>query len=271
MKKQTLTPLLLATLLLTALGHDALSATPSNAPAGAAATPAAYWTMDRISDGVVEDQTGSHNATIPKLAAQKDPKSGEILPDFNPATEPGIKGNALLLKGEEQGFLDVANPKSFDFSGGMTVSAWIKVDRASALMNILSCAEDTPNPPCGWTLAYSYGTAVFRAVDDTGNLVLLNSPENSVAPGAWVHLAAVADATVIRLYINGAEVAAKPFAGPIKRGDTPLVIGNHATISGWRHFECPAFSGLIDEVKIFEQPLGAAAITAESDQALSGK
>jgi hypothetical protein len=33
----------------------------------------------------------------------------------------------------------------------------------------------------------------------------------------------------------------------------------------------PAFGGLMDEVKIFEGPLTAAEIKAESDQALSGK
>jgi hypothetical protein len=37
------------------------------------------------------------------------------------------------------------------------------------------------------------------------------------------------------------------------------------------HFQCPAFGGLMDEVKIFAKPLSATEIQLESEQALSGK
>lgn len=138
-------------------------------------------------------------------------------------------------------------------------------------MNLLSCAEDVPDPSGGWTLSYSYGDVVFKAVDTNGKAVTVNLPTSNVAPGAWVHIAAVADATTLRLYLNGEEAASKAFSGPIKMADTPLIIGNHATIAGWRHSECPAFGGLMDEVKIFEAPLSAAAVKAESEQSLSEK
>jgi hypothetical protein len=205
------------------------------------------------------------------LIGQKDVKSGEILPDFTPTAEAGIKGNGLAFTREQQGFLEVSSPKAFHFESGLTVSLWVKVESASALMNLLSCAEDVPDPAGGWTLSYSYGDVVFKAVDANGKTVTINLPTNNVAAGAWVHIAAVADATTLRLYLNGVEAASKAFSGPIKMADTPLVIGNHATIAGWRHSECPAFGGLMDEVKIFEAPLSAAAVKAESEQALSGQ
>jgi hypothetical protein len=238
--------------------------------AQAAPEPSAYWTMDAINDGLLLDETGVHNAKVPALTDQPDIKTGEILPDFTPETGDGIKGGALLLESKQQGYLSVAAPGEFNFTGGLTVSAWLKVKNGNALMNILSCAEDVPNPKGGWTLSYSYGNVSFKAVESTGNPVMVSSPKDSVAPNAWFHVVAVADGSTLRLYLNGEEVASKPFAGPIQMADTAMVIGNHATIAGWRHFECPAFGGLMDEVKIFEAPLTAAEIKAEADQALSG-
>ena len=107
-------------------------------------------------------------------------------------------------------------------------------------------------------------------MDGSGAFVGVASAANTVPPKTWVHLAGVVDGTSIRLYLNGEEVASKAFVAPVELADTALVIGNHATIAGWRHSECPAFGGLLDEVKIFEAPLTAAEIKAESDQALSG-
>jgi hypothetical protein len=262
--KKTCTPgLALAATLFLAVGQDGRAQTP---PA-----PAAYWTMDSISEATVADQSGAHHAKVPALSGQKNRKTGEILPDFTPAAEPGIKGNAVSLDQKQQGYLNVTSPKTFGLSNGITVSAWVKLRNVNCNATILSCAEEIPNPKGGWVLFCSYGKAVFKAVDNSGAFIGVASAANSVAPNAWVHVAGVVDANTIRLYLNGEEAASKPFVAPVKLADTPLVIGNHATIGGWRHFECPAFGGLMDEVKIFEVPLNAAQIRAESDQVLSEK
>jgi hypothetical protein len=76
--------------------------------------------------------------------------------------------------------------------------------------------------------------------------------------------------TVLPLFEGDFKITEYCFrtVGPVKLADTALVIGNHATIAGWRHGECPAFGGLLDEVKIFEKPLTAADVKAESEQVL---
>jgi hypothetical protein len=232
-------------------------------------TPAAYWTMDQIVDGTLGDQAGLHTARIPDLVGKKDARSREILPNFAPSTAPGVKGNALALDRSQQGFLSVAVAERLSFSSGMTVSSWVKIKEASAQMVLLSCAEDVPAPQGGWCLTYSYRKVFLKAVDAFGTVTTVASPDNSVPAGFWVHVAAVAEATTLRVYLNGVQVASRPFAGPIRMADTALVIGNHATIAGWRHAECPAFGGLMDEVKIFEAPLNPAVIMAESEQALA--
>jgi hypothetical protein len=230
--------------------------------------PDVYWTMDRIVQNALPDEAGRHPANVPELIGKRDVKFHAILPDFTPANEPGVKQSALALVREQQGFLDVAAVKSFDFTNGMTVSAWVKIEDGSALMNILSCAEDVPAPRGGWTLAYSYGNVVFKAVDSVGKMQRVASPKDSVPARAWVHISAVADASMLRIYLNGVEAASAPFAGPIRMADTPMVIGNHAGIGSFRHAQCPAFGGLMDEVKIFQKPLSAAEVMAESESAL---
>jgi hypothetical protein len=228
-----------------------------------------HWTMDRIVDGVLPDAAGLYAAKVPELARKKDVKFGGSLPDFKPTNEPGVKGGALGLDRDQQGFVSVTASKPFDFTQGMTVTAWVKIESSSALMNILSCAEDLPNPQGGWTLCYSFGRVIFRAVDSAGKLHAIASPEQSVPARVWVHIAAVADATTLRIYLNGVEEASAAFAGPIRMAATPMVIGNHAGIAGYRHAECPAFGGLMDEVKIFQKPLSAADVMAESELALA--
>lgn len=227
-----------------------------------------YWTMDRIVDGALPDEAGLYAAKIPELVGKKDAKFGGFLPDFKPANEPGVKGGALGLVRGQQGFLTVTATKPFDFTQGMTAAAWVKIKGGAALMNILSCAEDLPNPKGGWTLCFSYGRVVFRAVDSAGKLQTIASPKDSVPASVWVHIAAVADASTLCIHLNGVEVASAPFAGPIRMAATPMVIGNHAGIASYRHSECPAFGGLMDEVRIFEVPLSAAEVMAESEQAL---
>lgn len=240
------------------------------APAPESPTPpTAYWPMEEIMGGKIQDRMGCHNATVPVLVGAKDSKTGGPMLDFTPATEPGRMGNALAFVREQQGFLAVDTATKFDFTNGLTVSAWVKIKEPNAQMILFSCAEDIPTPAGGWCLTYSYGEVLFLAVNATGQPVVVASAEDSVPSGVWVHVTAVIDATSLRLYLNGVEAGSKEFVGPVRMAETPLVIGNHATVAGWRHNACPAFGGLMDEVKIFERPLAAAAIASEAVSCLS--
>lgn len=41
----------------------------------AAPEPSAYWTMDAITNGVLTDETGAHNAKVPDLTGKPDKKN----------------------------------------------------------------------------------------------------------------------------------------------------------------------------------------------------
>ncbi|MFM8716466.1 MAG: hypothetical protein ACKOF3_06745, partial [Spartobacteria bacterium] len=74
-----------------ALTATLLIAANSIGQAQAAPEPSAYWTMDAIDEGLLLDETGVHNAKVPELIGKPDRKTGEILPDFTPSSEDGVK------------------------------------------------------------------------------------------------------------------------------------------------------------------------------------
>jgi glucose/arabinose dehydrogenase len=69
--------------------------------------------------------------------------------------------------------------------------------------------------------------------------------------GAWHHVAATYDGATLRLFVDGAPVAAAPATGPIPTGPDPLAVGgrNGGTDPSER------FSGTIDDVRVYDRAL----------------
>ncbi len=229
--------------------------------------PSSHWTMDRVDGSVLPDESGYRPALVPELSGGKDRLTGEILPDFTPEFAVGINGQALKLDAGQQGYVTLSGSGSFSFANGLTLSVWVQPAQRSARMSILSCAEDRPDPAGGFNLLHQYGRIRLIAVDATGKAVALQSEAESIRAKEWTHVAAVVDRASLRLFLNGVQVAESDFQGPLRMADTPMVIGNHATIQGWRHAQCPAFGGLLDELKIWEQALNEQEIQAVADEA----
>jgi hypothetical protein len=76
-----------------------------------------------------------------------------------------------------------------------------------------------------------------------------------IPAGVWTHLAATFDGVAIRLYVNGAQVAAVAQTSPMTTSTGSLQIGR----SVYGEF----FSGLIDELRIYNQARTAAQIQAD--------
>ena len=71
----------------------------------------------------------------------------------------------------------------------------------------------------------------------------------------WTHLAGTYDGAVLRLFVNGVEVANIPVSGPMPTSTGPLRIGGNSL---WKEF----FKGRIDEVRIYNRALSPAEIGA---------
>ena len=77
--------------------------------------------------------------------------------------------------------------------------------------------------------------------------------------GRWVHLAGTFDGQTMRLFVDGAEVAALARPGPIQRNHFDLTIGGFAPGSRAN------FQGLVDEVRLFSRARTAEEIRASRD------
>src|SRR5262249_14065065 len=145
-------------------------------------------------------------------------------------------------------------------------AAWVNSDRPvteSLWRNvIIKERPNTAQAPAG--LLYSlYGNSDG---DGGPNTYIRRSPLNGtidqhagtatrLAPGAWHHLAATYDGSVLRMYVDGVQVGTLNAPGNIATTvGAPLEIGGDAL---WGEF----WSGLIDDVRIYNRALSAAEVT----------
>ncbi len=84
----------------------------------------------------------------------------------------------------------------------------------------------------------------------------------ALTAGAWTHVAATYDKAALKLYVNGAQVASTPATATLFNSAGVLRIGGNNIWGEW-------FSGLIDEVRIYERALTAAEIQTDSTRAVA--
>ena len=92
----------------------------------------------------------------------------------------------------------------------------------------------------------------------------IGSPKTYPAD-TWHHFTGVWDGTAMRLYVDGAQVASQPFAGPLKSTDDGngqwLVVGkDYDDTSNVRWFH-----GAADDVRVYSRALGPAEVQAVAD------
>jgi hypothetical protein len=86
---------------------------------------------------------------------------------------------------------------------------------------------------------------------------------SALALNTWTHLAGTYDGTTLRLYINGVQVSSQAQTGAIGTSTQALTIGGD-TIAG------QFWSGLIDEVRIYNRALTQAEIQTDLNTPVVG-
>jgi hypothetical protein len=79
---------------------------------------------------------------------------------------------------------------------------------------------------------------------------------SALAVNAWSHVAVTWDGSIMRLYVNGVEVANHARTGTLQTTTTPLRIGGNSPYGEF-------FLGRIDEVRIYNRALSAAEIQTD--------
>ena len=162
---------------------------------------------------------------------------------------PGRDKNALLCKG---GCVLVASNPLLNPGRGMTLECWVKTDLAGQDNKWLANRVYGGAPDTGYRLGVLHGRPCFE-VPLTAWSHHLEATE-ALPIGRWVHLAGTFDGQTMKIYVDGEEHGALNRPGPIRPNDFPLCLGNYDE----KH---PAFfTGLLDEVKLYDHPLTASAL-----------
>jgi hypothetical protein len=98
-------------------------------------------------------------------------------------------------------------------------------------------------------------TETFTSVENTA------AGTAALPLSAWSHLAATYDGTNLRFYVNGALITTKATTGAMPNTANPLRIGGNAV---WGEY----FSGLIDEVRVYNRALTEAELKADMGAAI---
>ena len=236
--------------LLTAVARDAqgnqtrsliVTVTVSNAqtPVGLVAA----YGFNELTGSIVADASGNGN-------------SGQI----NNAvwSTSGRYGGALQFNGATS-MVSVNDAASLDLTTGMTLSAWVRPTQLSGWRTVMMkertgdltyvlYAHDQAPRPAGYI---SVPNQVAAA--GTGAVALNN----------WTHLAVTYDGASLALFVNGTEVQRVAATGSITTSSSMLRIGGNSV---WGEY----FSGLIDEVRVYNRALTTTEIQTDMNTPVGG-
>jgi hypothetical protein len=187
-----------------------------------------WWKFDENRGTVAKDSSGgNHDGTL----------------IGNAHWAPGRIGGAVALGGDG-GCVKIANKDAFDFSGQVTLAAWVNIhDVSSQWMAIITKGENA------WRLStVDNENKIHFSVnhfDRTGGI----RSGNEISLNQWHHLVAVYDGKAMNLYVDGRLDSTSPWTGGISRDDADVFIGENADRMG------RGFNGLIDDVRIYNYAL----------------
>ena len=222
------------------LATTTIQVTVNNAPPPASGLVAAYG-FEQTSGTSVTDSSGKGSTgTLSGASWAAD----------------GKFGRALSFDGVND-IVTVPDSSLLDLAPGMTLEAWVKPTTAGGWRTVL--LKERPGQ-------LTYG---LYATGDNGRPlaeVAAGTQRDArgtaaLTVGVWTHLAATYDKSTLRLYVNGVQVSSTAVTGTLLNSTGALKIGGNAI---WGEY----FSGLIDEVRVYERALSAAEIAADKDRAV---
>src|SRR5262245_33884072 len=171
-------------------------------------------------------------------------------------TSSGRFGSALDFDGS-QAVVTIPSSASLQLTTGMTLEAWVNpsvtmhgwrsvIDKNTDRYYLMA-SSDRDQPAVGGTWA-------------AGNRNLYG--QTAIPPNTWAHLAATFDGTMVRLYVNGVQVASEQQTTPLTTSNGTLQIGGNA-------YPGENFAGRIDEVRVYNRALSVTEIQADMSTTLA--
>jgi hypothetical protein len=150
-----------------------------------------------------------------------------------------------------------------------SVEFWINPNSTAALSCPASSTDFGPTPRLGW-LAYIDGASAQLGLGDgavqfrvyhSGGAANANTPAGTIVAGSWHHVVCVADATTLRVYVNGTQVATTTYSGTF----TPNLV--QPFCFGTRYDTGFPLDGAMDEVALYPTALSASQVQANYNAA----
>jgi len=201
----------------------------------------AWWPFDESEGTAASDASGrGHEGRVRGKA------------DWRPSG--GRSGGAIAFDGSST-YVVVENRDDLNMTGALTLAAWCRADDWNTNRRILQ--KGSTDNQYRLTIdqkKYDSEDRVFRFDLKNAGTLDLDLP----AAGEWLHVAATFDGNTMKVYFNGTLAGDKPASGRIAVTGNPLIIGNK------REGAPPGdlFSGLLDEVRIYDRALTAEEVAA---------
>jgi hypothetical protein len=181
---------------------------------------------------------------------------------------PGKTGQAFSLDGIN-GYVVIPSCDDLNIIGGLSITAWInptRVDRGE----ILTKYDTSVSCGASYWIVLDQGRLNFGVKAMNGECRRLLSKTATLPVGSWSHIAGTFDPAdqALKLYLNGEQIAGYFDPAPgnvwsIATNTTSLRIGASVGQSGALE---AFFSGLIDEVKLYNRALSPSEILADYAQ-----
>jgi hypothetical protein len=164
----------------------------------------------------------------------------------------GKFGKALSFNGSSS-LVTIPDSNFIDLTTGMTLEAWLN---PSALSGWRAAMLKEASGGLAYSL-YAHDNAPRPAATiNTGGIDRSTPGTAALALNTWTHLAATYDGATLRLYVNGAQVSSLAVTGNLITSTGALRIGGNTI---WGEY----FSGLIDEVRVYNRALTPAEILSD--------
>ncbi len=165
----------------------------------------------------------------------------------------GRTGGALSFDGVND-VVNIPDSNSLDISQ-MTLEAWVRLSTLGNQWRTVVIKEK-PKQLVYALYAYTNGPGAAGNVNVNGSYDVYAQTPSLLPTKTWVHLATTYDGTTIRLFVNGEQIATKAQTGKIVASNSPLRIGGNTVWGEW-------FTGLIDDLRIYNRPLSQGEIKAD--------
>jgi hypothetical protein len=179
----------------------------------------------------------------------------------------GKYSGALKFTGASNSYVTVNDASSLHLSTGMTLEAWVDPSTLnSQAQGWVAAISKEHRASTSNDVSYALYAAGGIGTPPTAQLLLGNTDQGPQGTSAlqlnnWSFLAATYDGAALRLYVNGTQVASQSLSGSIVNTTDPLRIGGD--------WSSEMFTGLIDNVRIYNGALTQTQITSDMNTAVS--